>query len=173
MQVPCPPSLRPVLKADTLQFTLVDCPGHASLIKTILVGAQIMDVTILVVDATKGVQPQTAECIILAELLSSCSVVALNKIDLFPEDKRMKHARKAGRAVLDALKLTRFANSELVPVSPKPEPTGMEDLKAALLRNLPQLKRDTAEPFLFMADHCFTVKGHGAVLSGMLLHTEG
>ena len=41
------------LPYDELQFTLVDCPGHASLIKTILGGMQLMDMIVLVVD-TKG-----------------------------------------------------------------------------------------------------------------------
>ena len=39
---------------DEVQVTLVDCPGHASLIRTIIGGAQIIDVAILVVDITKG-----------------------------------------------------------------------------------------------------------------------
>ena len=43
---------------DGAQFTLVDCPGHASLIKTVLGGASIIDMMILVVDANKGVQTQ-------------------------------------------------------------------------------------------------------------------
>jgi selenocysteine-specific elongation factor len=37
-----------------LQVTLVDCPGHASLIRTIVGGAQIVDFIVLVVDCTKG-----------------------------------------------------------------------------------------------------------------------
>ena len=36
---------------DKLQFTLVDCPGHASLIKTIIGGAQIIDMVIPIVHA--------------------------------------------------------------------------------------------------------------------------
>lgn len=36
------------------QVTLVDCPGHASLIRTILCGARIIDMVLLVVDITKG-----------------------------------------------------------------------------------------------------------------------
>ena len=35
------------LPYDKLQFTLVDCPGHASLIKTVLGGAQIIDIMML------------------------------------------------------------------------------------------------------------------------------
>lgn len=36
---------------DKLQFTLVDCPGHASLIKTIIGGAQIIDMVRPIVHA--------------------------------------------------------------------------------------------------------------------------
>ena len=50
---------------DHLQFTLVDCPGHASLIRTIIGGAQIIDMMLLVVDATKGMQTQSAECVVI------------------------------------------------------------------------------------------------------------
>jgi selenocysteine-specific elongation factor len=33
----------PSSKISHVQYTLVDCPGHASLIRTIISGAQIMD----------------------------------------------------------------------------------------------------------------------------------
>lgn len=33
---------------DHVQYTLVDCPGHASLIRTIIGGAQIIDLMMLV-----------------------------------------------------------------------------------------------------------------------------
>ena len=36
-----------------LQFTLVDCPGHASLIKTVIGGAQIIDLMFLIIDVNK------------------------------------------------------------------------------------------------------------------------
>lgn len=52
-QVPMPEHLKH-LPYDELQFTLVDCPGHASLIRTIIGGVQIIDMMILVVDITKG-----------------------------------------------------------------------------------------------------------------------
>lgn len=40
---------------DGIQVTLVDCPGHASLIRTIVAGSQIIDTMVLVIDVTKGV----------------------------------------------------------------------------------------------------------------------
>ena len=55
----------PESKIKYLQFTLVDCPGHASLIKTIIGGASIIDVMFLVIDVTKGIQTQTSECIVI------------------------------------------------------------------------------------------------------------
>jgi selenocysteine-specific elongation factor len=53
-----------------LQFCLVDCPGHSSLIRTVIGGASIIDICLLVIDATKGIQTQTAECIVIAEILA-------------------------------------------------------------------------------------------------------
>ena len=38
---------------EYLQFTLVDCPGHAGLMKTVIGGASIIDIMVLVVDCQK------------------------------------------------------------------------------------------------------------------------
>jgi selenocysteine-specific elongation factor len=50
---PLPPHLQH-LPYDELQFTLVDCPGHASLIRTIIGGVHIIDMIVLVIDVMKG-----------------------------------------------------------------------------------------------------------------------
>jgi selenocysteine-specific elongation factor len=71
---------------DHIQFTLVDCPGHASLMKTVIGGASIIDLMILVVDCQKLIQTQTAECIVLGEILMDKLVVAFNKIDMYAGD---------------------------------------------------------------------------------------
>jgi len=76
------------LKDWLLQLTFVDCPGHSSLIKTIIGGAQIIDLMVLVVDITKGIQTQTAECLVIGEITANKMVVVLNKIDLIPVNKR-------------------------------------------------------------------------------------
>ena len=79
---------------DEIQYTLVDCPGHASLIRTIIGGAQIIDMMILVVDVTKGIQTQTAECLVIGEITCSKMLVVLNKLDLVPADSREKTVEK-------------------------------------------------------------------------------
>jgi selenocysteine-specific elongation factor len=55
LQKPMPQQLQH-LNYNELQFTLVDCPGHASLIRTIIGGAQIIDMMVLVIEVTKGKQ---------------------------------------------------------------------------------------------------------------------
>ena len=47
-------------------YAHVDCPGHADYIKNMITGAAQMDGAILVVAATDGPMPQTAEHVLLA-----------------------------------------------------------------------------------------------------------
>lgn len=98
-------------------MTLVDCPGHGSLIRTIIGGAQIIDLVLLLVDATKGVQAQTVECVMLAEVTAPTLVVALNKIDLFPAEEREEKVRAATAALRRALRSSRFQDAPIVPVA--------------------------------------------------------
>ena len=65
---------------DQLQLTMVDCPGHASLIRTIIGGAQIIDMMLLVIDVTKGIQTQTAECLVIGEIICTKMMVIINKL---------------------------------------------------------------------------------------------
>jgi selenocysteine-specific elongation factor len=51
-------------------------------------GAQIIDLMLLVIDITKGIQTQTAECLIIGEITCDKMLVVLNKIDLIEENQR-------------------------------------------------------------------------------------
>ncbi|KAL8270352.1 hypothetical protein Esti_005739 [Eimeria stiedai] len=75
-----------------VQVCLVDCPGHASLVKTVIGGAHIIDAALLVLDAAKGVQAQTAECITICQVIRKPIVVVLNKTDLLPAASRDQKA---------------------------------------------------------------------------------
>ena len=65
---------------------MVDCPGHASLMKTVIGGASIIDLMVLVVDCQKLIQTQTFECIVLGEILMDKLLVAFNKVDLLQQE---------------------------------------------------------------------------------------
>ena len=42
----------------------------------------------LVVDITKGIQTQTAECLVIGEITCQKMIVVLNKVDLIPAEKK-------------------------------------------------------------------------------------
>lgn len=44
----------------------------------------------LVIDVTKGIQTQTAECLVLGEITCDHMLLVLNKIDLLPDADRAK-----------------------------------------------------------------------------------
>ncbi|CAA9986302.1 selenocysteine-specific elongation factor selB homologue, putative [Plasmodium knowlesi strain H] len=78
---------------ETLQICLVDCPGHHSLLNCIIMGAEITDMILLLIDITKGIQKQTVECLVLCEVLQRDVVVVLNKIDLVPAEQRERRIK--------------------------------------------------------------------------------
>lgn len=172
---------------NKVQMTLVDCPGHASLIRTIIGGAQIIDAVLLVVDSNKGWQAQTTECLALAELTSPHLIVALNKIDLFENEEREERLEKAKQDVRKRLEGTRFANCTLIGVSaciggekvaaavagddlPPNETMYIDHLVNALQHELPSPRRDSSDDkFYFSIDHCFPIRGQGTVMTGTVL----
>uniref|UniRef100_A0A3P9P8A2 Selenocysteine-specific elongation factor n=1 Tax=Poecilia reticulata TaxID=8081 RepID=A0A3P9P8A2_POERE len=179
--VDCPDHLRDSggqQQYDGLQFTLVDCPGHASLIRTIIGGAQIIDLMMLVVDVVKGVQTQTAECLLIGELTCPRMVVVLNKIDLLPPNKRQSAIEKMTKRLHKTLESTRFKECPVIAVAAKPggpeapepeEPQGVPELIELLKKQTYLPKRDAEGDLLMAVDHCFSIRGQGTVMTGTIL----
>ena len=97
-----------------LQFTLVDCPGHGSLIRTIIGGSQIIDMMVLVMDVNKGIQTQTAECLVIGEITTSELIIVLNKVDVIPEAERDATVAKTTKRIRLQLASSKFANATIV-----------------------------------------------------------
>lgn len=163
---------------DSLQFTLVDCPGHASLIRTIIGGAQIIDLMILVVDVVKGMQTQTAECLLIGQLTCSRMLVILNKTDLLPSNKQQSAIEKMTKRMHKTLENTRFKDCPVIAVAAKPggpeasdaeEPQGIAELIEMLKQQTFLPKRDSSGPLLMAVDHCFSIRGQGTVMTGTVL----
>nr|ACO14571.1 Selenocysteine-specific elongation factor [Caligus clemensi] len=159
---------------DSLQFTLVDCPGHASLIRTIIGGAQILDLMMLVIDIQKGIQTQTAECLVIGEITCDTLIVVLNKIDMIPEAKRPSMIEKMSKRLKMTLQSTKFKDAPIIPVSVDPgegekAPLGLSQLIETLNRVSYIPKRDPGGPFLFAVDHCFSIRGQGTIMTGTVL----
>ncbi|OEU08059.1 P-loop containing nucleoside triphosphate hydrolase protein [Fragilariopsis cylindrus CCMP1102] len=166
-------------KLKYLQMTLVDCPGHASLIRTIIGGAQIIDIVLLVVDAYKGWQAQTTECLVLAELTSSTLIIALNKIDMFPIAEREQRLQEATQKVRERLKQsTKFNDPSQVPIIGVSACMGGEKVAAVAIdkgtntntNGGSSTNSNSNSNFYFAIDHCFPIKGMGTVLTGTCLN---
>ncbi|VDK43407.1 unnamed protein product [Taenia asiatica] len=193
-------NIPPHLKSfNAVQFTLVDCPGHASLIRTVICGTHIIDLMLLVVDINKGFQTQTAECLVIGELTCDAMVVVLNKVDLIPSDQRDEKVAKVGAIlfcemlkssffallivqmksrVSKTLQSTKFKGAPIVAISAiqnieAPTSEEIEELVSTLLTSTPDPRERRSElatlPFLFAVDHCFTKSGQGTVLTGTVL----
>jgi translation elongation factor EF-Tu-like GTPase len=63
--------------------------------QTVIGGAQIIDLMILVIDVVKGIQAQTAECLAIGEITNDNMIVVLNKVDMLPEADRASQLQKA------------------------------------------------------------------------------
>ena len=168
--LPMPPRLSTAY--TSLQITLVDCPGHASLIRTIIAGASIIDKMILVIDSTKGIQTQTGECIVISELLINTQlIVVMNKIDLM-DDLKLSQVENKVRALLNKTKFS--GNYSLVRTAASPregEPRGVDSLINTILDSIDALpsRVSLSKNLYFSVDHCFPVKGLGCVMTGTIL----
>lgn len=76
-------------------------------------GAQIIDLMMLVVDVVKGMQTQTAECLLIGQLTCSHMIVILNKTDLLPSDKRQSAIEKMTKRMHKTLENTRCTLTDM------------------------------------------------------------
>jgi elongation factor 1-alpha len=70
------------IMTQKFQITIIDAPGHRDFVKNMITGASQADAAFLVVDATKGVEPQTTEHLWLLRTMGVKNIaVAVNKMD--------------------------------------------------------------------------------------------
>jgi selenocysteine-specific elongation factor len=143
----------------------VDVPGHERFVHNMLAGVGGVDCALLVVDASEGWRPQSAEHLAILDLLGiPAGLVAISKVDLVDEAARERVAAE----VRERLAGTTLAGAPLVATA-APSGVGLEALRAALDETLDRLPEppDRGRPRL-PVDRVFTMRGSGTVVTGTL-----
>ena len=173
-------SNKKIIESEYIQLTLVDCPGHASLIRTVISGASIIDTVILVIDGIKGIQIQTVECIALSEILCEKITIALSKVDL------LKNKEDDANKKIDKLKKifskSKFGeNISIIPTTTVDEDkNNIQKMIKLLIKsvieciefNIEEKENDINkknESLIAYIDHCFKIKNKGTVATGTIM----
>jgi selenocysteine-specific elongation factor len=144
--------------------TLVDLPGHFSLVRHAVAGANIIDAAVLTVAADVGLQVQSVEHFsIIKDIGIRNLVVALNKVDLASPERIEEVKNK----VILLLKGTPYEEAKIVEVSGLTG-KGIDQLKSALQDSISPPIRQWTGPFKMPIDHAFTIVGVGTVLTGTI-----
>ena len=99
-------------------FIIADTPGHEQYTRNMATGASQAELAIILVDARKGILPQTRRHSFITSLVGIKSViVAINKMDLVDySEERFEEIKRGYQAILPALG---FTDVTFVPVSAK------------------------------------------------------
>jgi selenocysteine-specific elongation factor len=159
---------------DGVVLDFVDVPGHDRLIANMLVGAGEIDAAMLVVAADDGPRPQTLEHLALLDALGiEAGIAVVTKVDLVPAERRSE----VEAAIRNLLAGTSLAGVPVLGASAV-SGQGVAELGDAL-RALDRAVRGVwsrdggpqgrahGTPRLAV-DRVFSVRGHGAVVTGSL-----
>jgi len=152
-------------------ISFVDCPGHEMLMATMLSGAALIDVAILVIAANEGIKPQTKEHLIALQAKKVNKIIIIqNKIDLITKEQTLKNYKEIEKFI----KGTIAENAPIIPVSAQQE-INIDKIKEILLE-IPIPKRDLNSEPEFLIARSFDINRpgtkiknlHGGVLAGVL-----
>src|SRR5437773_304260 len=98
------------------KFIVADCPGHEDYNRNMVTGASNCDAALVLVDARKGLSPQTRRHLAVVALMRVRSVlVVVNKMDLVQWDSA--RFNKIRLAVTECASQMGLADANVVPVS--------------------------------------------------------
>lgn len=164
-------------ETDARHYAHVDCPGHADYIKNMITGAAQMDGAILVVSATDGPMPQTAEHILLARQVGVPEIIVfLNKVDMVDDAELVDLVEEEVRELLnkyefDGDNAAIIRGSALKALENPKDAEAIKpviDVLKALDEKIPQPERDVEKPLLMPIEDVFSIEGRGTVVTGRI-----
>ncbi|MEE2756887.1 MAG: SelB C-terminal domain-containing protein [Myxococcota bacterium] len=153
---------------DRGSVSVVDVPGHETLIKTMLTGLGCVDGVLMVVSAATGFMPQTWEhlnaCWVLGIKNMLVAMTFADKVDDLDEAKSRINTQLAKTPYREAPICAVDATSN----------TGLDTLTDAACRIFSTLpRRDSLKlPMCLPIDRIFSVEGHGTVVTGSLVRGQ-
>lgn len=155
--------------------SFVDCPGHHSLMVTMLAGAALMDGALLILDAIeKCPQPQDREHLAAAQITGINNIVILqNKIDVVDRDRTLENYDE----IKTFVKGTPAENAPIIPISAQRK-INIDAVVETMERCIPTPKRDTSKSPIMYIVRSFDVNRpgtsvediKGGVVGGSALH---
>ncbi len=128
-------------------ISFVDAPGHEMLMATMLSGAAMIDVAILVIAANEGIKPQTREHLMALQAKSVKNIIIVqNKIDLVSKEEALKNYKE----IREFIKGTIAENSPIIPISAQQNVNINKILEELVKIEIPKRNLE-AEPIFIIA----------------------
>ena len=145
-------------------ISLVDAPGHETLMATVLSGSAMMDGALLLIAADeKCPQPQTREHLTVLDIVGIRNIVIVqNKIDVVTEEEALKNYRQ----IKEFVKGTVAEHAPIIPVSAQ-QRINIDVLVETMLDAMPVPVRDSSKPPKMLVARSFDVNKPGAPISGL------
>ena len=155
------------VEIDGKKITFLDTPGHEAFTAMRARGAQVTDITILIVAADDGIMPQTREAIDHAQAAGVPIIVAINKID-----KPESNPDNVKQQLTDAgLLIEEWGGETICVLISARENMGIPELleNILLVAEMEELKADPAKPAEGIVIEAELDKTRGA-LTTVLIH---
>lgn len=147
------------------KISLIDAPGHETLMATMLSGAAIMDGAILLIAANeKCPQPQTREHLMALEIIGIKNIIIIqNKIDLISEQEAIKNYEDIKKFVKGSI----AENAPIIPISAQ-HGANIEALTEAIQTKIKTPKRDSSKPPIFFIARSFDINKPGSEIDSLV-----
>ncbi|MBS3135293.1 translation initiation factor IF-2 subunit gamma [Candidatus Woesearchaeota archaeon] len=146
-------------------ISIVDAPGHETLMATMLSGAAIMDGALLLIAANEECpQPQTKEHLMALEIIGINQIVIVqNKVDLVSKEQSLKNYKQ----IKEFVKGTVAENAPIIPISAQ-HGININFLIEAIEDNIKTPKRDVSKNSLFYVARSFDVNKPGSDVKNIM-----
>lgn len=144
--------------------SIIDAPGHETLMATVLSGAALMDGAILVIAADEECpQPQTAEHLKALDVVGIKNIIIVqNKIDLVPEEQ----AKKNYEQIKNFVKGTIAKDAPIIPISAI-HSANIDILIETVENKIKTPQRDESKPARFYVARSFDINKPGTAIKDL------